>query len=71
MQDNEALASVTPKRGAWNKGNLIGAEPPLRTKHVGSIRNYTVGLIGFGSNMSHNILFATHFPKKSSGPTFV
>jgi hypothetical protein len=38
MQDNEALASVAPKRGAWNKGKLIGAKPPLRPKHVWSIR---------------------------------
>jgi hypothetical protein len=38
MQDNEALASVAPKRGAWNKGKLIGAKPPPRPKHVWSIR---------------------------------
>jgi hypothetical protein len=38
MPDNEALASVAPKRGAWNKGKLIGAKPPLRPKHVWSIR---------------------------------
>jgi integrase len=38
MQDNEALASVAPKRGAWNKGKLIGAKPPRRPKHVWSVR---------------------------------
>ena len=38
MQDNEALASVAPKRTPWNKGKLIGAKPPLRPKHVWSIR---------------------------------
>src|SRR5882762_8762206 len=36
MQDNEPEAA--PKRGAWNKGKLIGAKPPLRPKHVWSIR---------------------------------
>ena len=27
-----------PKRAAWNKGKLTGAKPPLRPKHVWSIR---------------------------------
>ena len=36
MQDNETEAA--PKRAAWNKGKLIGAKPPLRPKHVWSIR---------------------------------
>src|ERR1700752_3170488 len=27
-----------PKRRVWNKGKLIGAKPPLRPKHVWSIR---------------------------------
>ena len=36
MQDNETAAA--PKRAAWNKGKLIGAKPPLRPKHVWSIR---------------------------------
>src|SRR5882757_4009265 len=36
MQDNETKAA--PKRAAWNKGKLIGAKPPLRPKHVWSIR---------------------------------
>ena len=36
MQDNENPA--TPKRMPWNKGKLIGAKPPLRPKHVWSIR---------------------------------
>ena len=27
-----------PKRAPWNKGKLIGARPPLRPKHVWSIR---------------------------------
>src|SRR5437588_9527681 len=38
MQDPEDL-SITPlRRLAWNKGKLIGAKPPLRPKHVWSIR---------------------------------
>src|ERR1700710_3245883 len=37
MQD--ALnAAPAPKRVPWNKGNLTGAKPPLRPKHVWSIR---------------------------------
>jgi integrase len=30
--------SPTTKRTPWNKGKLIGARPPLRSKHVWSIR---------------------------------
>jgi integrase len=35
MPDNENLPA---KRTPWNKGKLIGARPPLRPKHVWSIR---------------------------------
>ena len=38
MQDDETSAPAAPKRPAWNKGKLIGAKPPLRPKHVWSIR---------------------------------
>src|ERR1700738_3440966 len=38
MQDYENTAPITPKRVPWNKGKLIGAKPPLRPKHVWSIR---------------------------------
>jgi integrase len=38
MQDNEALATSPPKPTPWNKGKLTGAKPPLRPKHVWSIR---------------------------------
>ncbi|MBR1300634.1 tyrosine-type recombinase/integrase [Bradyrhizobium sp. AUGA SZCCT0042] len=31
-------ATSTPKRVPWNKGKLTGAKPPLRPKHVWSIR---------------------------------
>ena len=30
--------SLAPRRTPWNKGKLIGARPPLRPKHVWSIR---------------------------------
>ena len=30
--------SAAPKHNAWNKGKLIGQKPPLRPKHVWSIR---------------------------------
>src|SRR5437899_5453825 len=29
---------TTPRREPWNKGKLIGQKPPLRSKHVWSIR---------------------------------
>src|SRR5947207_12977784 len=31
-------SSASHQRVAWNKGKLIGAKPPLRPKHVWSIR---------------------------------
>ena len=37
MQD-QVNTTPTPKRVAWNKGKLTGAKPPLRPKHVWSIR---------------------------------
>jgi hypothetical protein len=38
MQDNENAATAAFGRTAWNKGKLVGAKPPLRPKHVWSIR---------------------------------
>src|SRR6476620_3601791 len=36
---DQANATLTPyRRLPWNKGNLTGAKPPLRPKHVWSIR---------------------------------
>ena len=32
------VVSSTPRREPWNKGKLIGQKPPLRPKHVWSIR---------------------------------
>jgi integrase len=37
MQD-QGNATSAPKRVPWNKGKLTGAKPPLRPKHVWSIR---------------------------------
>jgi integrase len=37
MQD-QGNATLAPKRVPWNKGKLTGAKPPLRPKHVWSIR---------------------------------
>ena len=37
MSDN-ANCPLPNKRTPWNKGKLIGARPPLRPKHVWSIR---------------------------------
>jgi integrase len=38
MQNNEASVAPPLSRGPWNKGKLVGAKPPLRPKHVWSIR---------------------------------
>src|SRR5437773_5099323 len=38
MENLKSLESATAKRQPWNKGKLIGAKPPLRPKHVWSIR---------------------------------
>jgi integrase len=37
MQD-QVNSTPAPKRVSWNKGKLTGAKPPLRPKHVWSIR---------------------------------
>ena len=38
MPDSHNCLSPAPRRMPWNKGKLIGAKPPLRPKHVWSIR---------------------------------
>jgi integrase len=38
MQDPTDTATQGSRREPWNKGKLIGAKPPLRPKHVWSIR---------------------------------
>jgi hypothetical protein len=38
MQDPAQASPPTQHREPWNKGKLIGAKPPLRPKHVWSIR---------------------------------
>src|SRR5260370_9784024 len=38
MQDNEASVAASLRRGPWNKGKLVGAQPPLRPNHLWSIR---------------------------------
>ena len=38
MQDPALASPPTQHREPWNKGKLIGAKPPLCSKHVWSIR---------------------------------
>ena len=38
MQISENAIATSAKRPPWNKGKLTGAKPPLRPKHVWSIR---------------------------------
>src|SRR5215469_6302757 len=42
MSDNETGLLTGPHRVPWNKGKLIGPKPPLRPKHVWSIRTRLV-----------------------------
>jgi hypothetical protein len=38
MPSNQDFPKSAPHRTPWNKGKVIGAKPPLRPKHVWSIR---------------------------------
>jgi hypothetical protein len=38
MHESISTVPAVTKRPPWNKGKLIGAKPPLRPKHVWSIR---------------------------------
>ena len=38
MQDLVNTIATATRRAPWNKGKLTGAKPPLRPKHVWSIR---------------------------------
>jgi hypothetical protein len=39
MDDHDTLVTAPAKRQPWNKGKFTGAKPPLRPKHVWSIRS--------------------------------
>src|SRR6266508_6863305 len=39
MDDQDTLFTSRVKREPWNKGKFTGAKPPLRPKHVWSIRS--------------------------------
>jgi len=39
MSDEEISAASVPRHTPWNKGKLTGAKPPLRPRHVWSIRS--------------------------------
>ena len=38
MQVDKSTTEKQSRRSPWNKGKLIGAKPPLKAKHVWSIR---------------------------------
>jgi integrase len=38
MQNADVVTHQDPRSVQWNKGKLVGTKPPLRTKHVWSIR---------------------------------
>ena len=38
MEIQAQAISLMPRREPWNKGKLIGQNPPLRPKHIWSIR---------------------------------
>ena len=39
MEDKNTIFILPPKQRPWNKGKFTGAKPPLRPKHVWSIRS--------------------------------
>jgi hypothetical protein len=39
MNDQNSLFTLPLKNQPWNKGKVTGAKPPLRPKHVWSIRS--------------------------------
>jgi hypothetical protein len=39
MDGQNSLFTSLPKHEPWNKGKFTGAKPPLRPKHVWSIRS--------------------------------
>jgi len=47
MTDILSATPVVSKHTPWNKGKIVGAKPPLRPKHVWSIR--TKLQVGAGS----------------------
>jgi hypothetical protein len=38
MQNHESSNFTDSRQSPWNTGKLVGAKPPLRPKHVWSIR---------------------------------
>ena len=62
MQDDDDPIPSTSKRAAWNKGKLIGAKPPLRPKHVSSIRTKLQVSIGIQSGPRIGIQKGPPFP---------
>jgi hypothetical protein len=38
MTQLSSIVESASKHIPWNKGNIVGAKPPLRPKHVWSIR---------------------------------
>jgi hypothetical protein len=38
MTEPSSLAVAASARAPWNKGKIVGVKPPLRPKHVWSIR---------------------------------
>jgi hypothetical protein len=66
MQDHENADPTAPKRVPWNKGKLIGAKPPLRPKHVRSIRPEAVNH-GIAAASTNRRLFQRYPPSTDIG----
>lgn len=39
MQKSVVIVRASRRRAPWNKGKLTGVKPPLRPKHVWSVRS--------------------------------
>jgi hypothetical protein len=77
MQGEDIPIPAAPKRAAWNKGKLIGAKPPLRPKHVWSIRTklqiegHTRDLAMFAFTSTHQGHFDLSPDRESTGGTTI
>ena len=55
MTDIPSTIPAASKHGPWNKGKIVGAKPPLRPKHVWSIRTKLPGRTPYARSGAVNV----------------
>lgn len=63
MTEASSIAVAASARAPWNKGKIVGAKPPLRPKHVWSIRTK----LQVGSRIRDLALFSLAIDSKLRG----